>query len=721
MTTLRGHLERITYRHAHSPFTIAKLRVAESRQLVTVTGSMPGVRPGDRLEIVGDWDTHPRYGQQFKARQVTVTPADPLEGIRNFLSSGFIKGLGPKVAAKLLAHFDKSILDVLDTAPERLGEVHGIGAAKAAQIAGAWKEHRGTRKAMLMLQALGMKPFYATRILKALGPSAVDIIRTDPYQLSAHIREIDFFLADQLARQLGMDPSDLRRLEACLLYLLEQATTAGHTCMILEALVARCAQLLEVPVEKVQTALEALAGAGLVVVEETLPGAARIYLGALYAAETAIACRLRAFLTVPIPPPGIDSSKIAGEVVRKLAIAPSDMQLQVLSEILSHRVVIITGGPGTGKTTLIRSVCVLFASLERRICLAAPTGRAARRLSEVTRRKAATIHRLLGSSPSDGFFEKNRDNPLDADVVIVDEASMVDVLLMHHLLEAVPMTAVLVLVGDAFQLPPVGPGNVLADLMASGAIPAFELTEIFRQAQESPIVMNAHRIRSGRMPDLAAPPPDAGSDFFFVETADPAEAARQVVDLCADVLPNRRLFDPVKDIQVLTPMHRGPAGTLQLNQMLQAALNPALHPDSPRGERGALGGFRAGDKVMHLKNNYQKDVFNGDIGAVVRVSRGAEQVVVDYDGREVFYAADELDELGLAYAISVHKSQGSEYPAVVVALLAEHAPLLQRNLLYTALTRGRRLVVLVGSRRAIETALGNDKPKQRLSGLRERF
>jgi len=414
----------------------------------------------------------------------------------------------------------------------------------------------------------------------------------------------------------------------------------------------------------------------------------------------------------------IDPDKIASEVVRKLAIEPSDMQLQILTDILSHRAVIITGGPGTGKTTLIRSICAVFETLGRRILLAAPTGRAARRLSEVTRRKASTIHRLLGCHLTDGQFEKNRDNPLDVDVLIIDEASMVDVLLMNNLIRAVPMGSVLVLVGDVFQLPPVGPGNVLSDLIGSKAIPSFELTEIFRQAQESPIVMNAHKVRTGRLPDLTRQNiADGDTEFYFIEQTDPARAAEIAVSLCAEELPSRFHLDPVRDIQVLTPMHKGQAGTIHLNQMLQNALNPDTGQD--RRKKGK--GFRVGDKVMHLKNNYQKDVFNGDIGAVSTIDGEDEQLLVDYDGREVEYRFEELDELTLAYAISVHKSQGSEYPAVIVPLLTEHFILLQRNLLYTAMTRGRRLVVLVGDRKAIEIALKNDKPKQRLSGLAYRF
>lgn len=720
MTTLQGYLERITYRHESSPFTIAKVRVKETHRLVTVIGAMRDAQPGDSLHITGSWDTHPRYGQQFKAAAVKVIPVDPLEGIRKFLASGFIKGIGPRMAGKLLSRFGVSLPNVFETQPQRLCEVPGIGSAKAARMAESWRTHQDARRTLLMLQACGIKPYHAAKIIRAFGPEAMDILQNDPFRLTAAISEIDFFLADNLARQAGMDPSDLRRLQACLLHLLEQAASEGHTYSLRDELLKKCAHILQVPREKIQTALDSLSVANLVALDAVgdKPASNVVYLKPLHEAETGVAARLNAFLSVPVPPADTNPDKIASEVVRKLAIEPSEMQLRVLTDILSHRAVIITGGPGTGKTTLIRSICAVFETLGQRILLAAPTGRAARRLSEVTRRKASTIHKLLGSHLEDERFEKNRDNPLDADVLIVDEASMVDVLLMNSLIQALPMTAVLVLVGDVFQLPPVGPGNVLADLIASKAVPSFELTEIFRQAQESPIVMNAHRVRSGRLPDLTGKNmADTDTEFSFIEQIDPVRAAETAVSLCAEELPHRFQLDPVRDIQVLTPMHKGQAGTIHLNQMLQQALNPNDGRTHPKKARG----FRIGDKVMHLKNNYQKEVFNGDIGAVIAVDDEDGQLLVDYDGRDVAYEFEELDELTLAYAISVHKSQGSEYPAVIVLLLTEHFALLQRNLLYTAMTRGRRLVVLVGDRKAIDIALKNDKPKQRLSGLAYRF
>jgi exodeoxyribonuclease V alpha subunit len=715
MITLQGHLERIAYQHERTHYTIGKLRVDETHNMVSVVGYMAGAQPGDILRLKGGWETHEKYGPQFRAASVEIVPGDPLDSIRKFLASGFIKGIGPKLTGKLLSHFEADILNVLDSDPNRLCEVSGISAAKAEGISDAWRTHHGARRAMMFLQAFGVKPFHCARILNVLGPDAVEIIKQDPYRLSTDVHEIDFFLADRLAIDLGVEPDDLRRLQACLLYLMEQSIAQGDTFADRNTLMARCAKLTQVDETPVATALDSLVSAGMLVAKSIGgdPPIEAVYLTAFHAAEIGIANRITALLSVPMPPDSLDPDQITSEVVRRLAIKPSDGQLAVLSEISSHRAIIITGGPGTGKTTLIRSVCAVFGAVGKRICLAAPTGRAARRLSEVTGRKAATIHKLLGYHLEEAKFEKDENNPIEADVVIVDETSMVDTLLMFSLLRAVPMTAVLVFVGDVFQLPPVGPGNVLSDLIDSGRIRTFELNEIFRQAQESPIIVNAHRVRAGRMPVLDSADPElAETEFYFMEQTSPAAVVETVVRLCAEIIPRCFRLDPIRDVQVLTPMHKGEGGTLNLNQVLQAALNKSREATAGKGRV-----FRLGDKVMHLKNNYQKEVFNGDIGTVCEIDNEEEELLVDYDGRDVAYGYDELEELSLAYAITVHKSQGSEYPAVVVPMMTQHYVLLQRNLLYTALTRGQRLVFLVGSRNAVEIALHNDKPRQRLSGL----
>lgn len=715
MITLQGLLERIAYRHERSHYTIARLRADESHNMVTVVGYMAGVQPGDALRLRGTWETHEKYGQQFRCAAVEVLPAAPLESVRKFLASGFVKGIGPKLAGKLLNHFDVELLNIIETEPDRLTEVSGISATKAATIADAWQSHHGTRRAMMFLQAHGVKAYHATRILNALGADAVEIIKKDPYRLVTEINEIDFFLADRLAREMGVEPDDLRRLKACLMYLMEQAVSRGDTCVYRQELMARCTRLVPVDAEAITAAMDCLVAGGYLVAASLGgdPESRVLYLKPFHAAETGIARRLAALLTVPVFPVTMNAEEMASEVFRKLAIKPSAAQVDVLMEISSHRAVIITGGPGTGKTTLIRAVCAVFGAAGKRVRLAAPTGRAARRLSEVTGRKAATIHKLLRCNLADGRFDKDENNPLEADVVIVDETSMVDTLLMDHLLRAVPMTAALVLVGDVFQLPSVGPGNVLSDLIQSGRIRTFELTEIFRQARQSPIIVNAHRVRAGLMPDLPAADPSQGpSEFYFIERNTPASVVAAIVGLCTDTLRQRFDLDPVRAVQVLTPMHKGEAGTLNLNQVLQEAVNPQPVRTNKKGR-----GFRLGDKVMHLKNNYQKEVFNGDIGTVSDIDNADLQMLVDYDGRDVAYDFDELDELTLAYAITVHKAQGAEYPAVIVPMITHHYVMLQRNLLYTALTRGQRLVFLIGSRRAIEIAVNNDKPQQRLSGL----
>ena len=444
-----------------------------------------------------------------------------------------------------------------------------------------------------------------------------------------------------------------------------------------------------------------------------------LYLSALHRAETGIALRLKAFLSVPVKPPDIDQEQMTREILARLAIQLSAEQQAVLEEILLHHIAIITGGPGTGKTTLIRSIAAICDRLRQKTTLSAPTGRAARRLSEVARKKASTLHKLLGYNLEQNDFEKDEDDPLDVDVMIVDEASMMDAHLMFHLLKAVPVTATLILVGDVFQLPSVGPGNILSDLIRSGAIRTFELKEIFRQAEKSPIVVNAHRVRQGNLPNLEKDRnPEGLSEFYFIEQYQPETVVKTIVELCSRKIPERFGFDPVRDIQVLSPMHKGTVGTIQLNQVLQEALNPQSSP-------GAGIQFRPGDKVMHLKNNYAKEVFNGDIGVISEIDQSPQlskrRLSVHYDDRLVDYENEELEELTLAYAISVHKSQGSEYPAVVIPLMSQHHPLLQRNLLYTAITRGKKLVIIVGTRQALDTAIKNDKPRNRLSLLDRRL
>jgi len=719
-TSIKGYLEHITYYNQENFFTIAKLRTDKTGNLITVKGYMPDPHLGETMELTGNWEAHPKYGQQFNIEAFEVILPATMEAIQKYLASGVVKGIGTKMAARLINHFQERTLKVIEEHSEKLTEVPGIGKAKAASIANAWRTHHTLRNLMQFLKDMGVKSAYAARIFKEYGPDALNIIQNEPFRLSEDIPRIGFYIADAIVQKSGMPVDDPGRVAACIKHLLNQVMDDGHVFTEEDQLIDRCERVFHISRDAVSNSLKILAEEKEVILESDAAGSGMkyIYLKMLHEAETGIADRMNAMLSVPLHVPKIDSEQMTRAVVKKLAIQLSLEQIQVLEGILSHRVAILTGGPGTGKTTLIKSITAILEFLGMRVLLAAPTGRAARRLSEVTRRKATTIHRLLGYRLADARFEKNQRDPLDIDALIIDEASMVDLFLMYHLLNAVPVNAMLILVGDVFQLPSVGPGSILSDLINAKRIKTFELKEIFRQSQESPIVINAHRIRRGEPPlfntDNEATDP---SQFYFIQKNDPSEAVQTIVELCNKAVPERFSLDPVDEIQVLTPMHKGEVGTLNLNQMLQDALNPGPDVFEIYGAR-----FKPGDKVMHLKNNYIKEVFNGDIGRICSIDPSNQNLSVDFDGsRTVAYDFTELDELTLAYAISVHKSQGSEYPAVIIPIMTQHFALLQRNLLYTAITRGKILVVLVGTQKALSIALKNDTPRKRNSALSHRL
>lgn len=746
MITIKGTLERFTYQNPQNNYTIARLRIPRISDPVTIVGYMAGVSQGETVEISGSWTTHPKYGDQFKIELYKILLPATVPGIKAYLGSGLIKGINQFIAEKIVDHFQENTFDIIENEPEKLKRVRGIGEARKQQIVQAWNGYHGVRKVMQFLQENDAGTGFAGAILQQYGSESLHVLQNDPYQLVRDIPQIGFKTLDAIAMKSGTRAEDGKRLEACVIYSLLMLERDGHVYGPKEKVLQICESISGVKKEEFDDVIVRLADSDDIRIEEmdagrsdkdssnektSSPGAdIRIYLTRLYRAEAVIASRIKAVMSMPVFDAGIEKSEIVEKILSRLAVKLSREQLRVVIGTLKEKIVVITGGPGTGKTTLIRALCEIFNMQNKRVVLTAPTGRAARRLFEVTGKKAFTLHKLLGFDHKSSLFERNSASPLDLDILIIDEASMVDTMLMCSALEAMPATANLMLVGDTFQLPSIGAGNVLADIIESNRVKVFSLKKIFRQARQSPIIIHAHDIRNGKMPELkpdrtsgqsqdnGAESPekekDLLSEFYFIENHSPAKVAETIIDLCSNRIPEA--FPHIDEIQVLTPMHRGEAGTINLNNRLQKVLNP-----SKRVLNSGNFKFKAGDKVMHLKNNYDKDVFNGDIGFVIEIIESENKIMVDYDGRIVEYDILELDELTLAYAVSVHKSQGSEYSAVIFALTMAHFPLLQRNLLYTAMTRGKQLVIIVGSTRAFEAAFNNNKTDFRFSGLRQKL
>ncbi|RPI09787.1 MAG: ATP-dependent RecD-like DNA helicase, partial [Zetaproteobacteria bacterium] len=684
----------------------------------TIVGNFPSLTPGESLRVHGLWSHHKKYGKQFRVdRYEPVVPATVI-GIQKYLGSGMIKGIGPVFATRLVEAFGAETLKVIEEAPERLAEVEGIGPVRRQRIAVAWAEQREIREVMLFLQGHGVSPAYAVRIFKAYGQAAIAIVRENPYRLARDIRGIGFKTADKIARELGIPADSPLRAAAGILHTLNELTDDGHVYVPEAELLRAAEEALEIPAALLPDAIATLAADEAVVVE-TLAAGRAVYLSALHLSETQLARRVGDLLRAPRAVPAIDLAEALPWVERETGLALTEEQREAVRLAFQEKLLVVTGGPGTGKTTILQALIRLLEAKQLRMHLASPTGRAAKRLAEVTGREAATLHRLLEWNPREGGFQRNSRNPIETDFVVVDEASMIDVLLAHRLLQAIPLTATLLLAGDADQLPSVGPGTFLRDLLAVPGIPAIRLTTIFRQAAQSRIVSNAHRVNRGEFPDLGVTGAGQAQDFFFLAEDDPEKLQRLVVDLAARRLPGRYGFDPVEDIQVLTPMHRGPIGAGQLNVALQAALNPPREGRSEILRGGRV--FRVGDRVMQLRNNYDKEVYNGDLGRIAGVDLLDQEVIVRVDGRAVAYDLSEMDELALAYAATVHKSQGSEYPAVIVPVHTTHYPMLQRNLLYTALTRAKTLLVVVGTKKAIAIATRNDAFRRRYSRLAERL
>ncbi len=709
LTTLDGVVERLTFADPESHYAVVRLKVKGRREPVTVVGPLASTQEGEELNLKGRYEIHPKWGEQFRVTWwYAVLPAT-VAGIQRYLASGLIKGIGPELANRLVTHFGPQTLEVIDHTPERLEEVSGIGPKRIKQITRDWQEHQGAREFLVALQGLGLSLSFATKIYKQYGDRALEVATANPYQLALDIQGLGFTTADRLASRLNLDPLTPARLAAGLVHTIDVMSGEGHVFVPKDLLLTNAQELLNVPQDPLSEALRALAREGRVVVQDLSEGQA-VYKKTAWVAESGIARDLGLLKMTPAPPAPLHLNDLLDQVQKERGLELSEEQAQAVTLALKEKVFILTGGPGTGKTTIVSCILDLYQQLGARVLLMAPTGRAAKRLSEATGDEASTIHRALEFSPQIGGFRRNAAEPLRADVIVVDEMSMVDTFLMYHLLRAIPQGARLVMVGDVHQLPAVGPGNVLKDLMDSGVVPVARLTQIYRQAKESLIVVNAHRVNQGAFPLL--PRRFGEVDFVFVELQDPGAIKARLLDLVSWQLPRGYGFDPVRDLQVISPMHRGAVGVQNLNHALQQRLNPR----APRFTFGARV-FRRGDKVMQLRNNYYKEVFNGDIGLVTGFIPDTGQLVVEFDGRKVFYESGEGDEITLAYAVTVHKSQGSEFPGVVLILTTQHYLLLQRNLLYTALTRGRRLVVLMGSKKALALAIKNDKPVRRYTDL----
>ena len=711
---LEGVLERIVFFNEENNFTVARLQALGKRDLVTIVGCLPLPTPGETLRLKGQWVVDTKFGQQFRVEScLSVLPATII-GIQKYLGSSLIKGIGPIMAKRIVDKFGLDTFDIIEDNPERLTEAEGIGPIRTERITKAWQEQKQIREVMVFLQGHEISPAYAVKIFKTYGDKAISVVKENPYRLALDISGIGFKTADKVAWSMGIDPNSQIRAEAGIIHVLSELVDEGHVYYPFEELKKKTAELLEIDQAILDTALSTLAHQERILIEK-LPEVQAVYLTPLHVAETNAARRLRALIGSPKQSLQIDVEKAVEWVQSTSHIDLAETQKLALRKAISGKVLVLTGGPGTGKTTLINSLVRILEKKGQRIVLASPTGRAAKRLSDVTGKEAKTIHRLLEFSPKEGGFKRNEDNPLDADLVIIDEASMVDILLMNHLLKAIPLAATLLLVGDVDQLPSVGPGNVLKDIINSGSVETVVLTEIFRQAQESLIIVNAHRVNRGDFPQLK---PQLGqrSDFYFIEKDTPEEVVTVIKELCAKRLPNAFRLSPLEDIQVMTPMHRGTVGVANLNAELQALLNP-------QGKVITRGGhlFRVNDKVMQVKNNYEKDVFNGDIGTLACIDLEEQKVQIKFEDRIIDYELSDLDDLVLAYAISIHKSQGAEYPAVIVPLLPQHYIMLQRNLLYTAITRAKRLVVLVGSKRAIAIAVRNNKVQRRYTNLAARL
>jgi exodeoxyribonuclease V alpha subunit len=714
--TLNGFIERVTFHNPESGFAVLRVKVKGRDDLVSVVGSTTSVTAGEHVEARGRWAIDRQHGQQFKADELKTTHPASAAGIEKYLASGAVRSIGPKLAARIVSVYGERTLDIFENHSDMLLQVNGIGAERIKRIRESWHQQKAVRKIMLFLTEHGITPGRAVRIYRTYGHEAIARIKENPYQLADDIRGIGFKTADELAAALGIDRNSPYRARAAVQYTLQDLAGQGHCGYPEPGVVEHAVKLVEIEQSIIEAAVQAVVRDGSVV-RESVEGESWLYLVSLYAAEVGLAQSAHRIATaVPHPLPRIDMETALAWVEQRLDIQLAAAQREAIRQAGQHKMLVITGGPGVGKTTLVRSILEIFSAKEQKCVLAAPTGRAAKRLAETTGRTAKTIHRLLEFDPVTGEFQRNQDRPLTGDLFVLDETSMVDVVLGHHLLRAIPREACVILVGDVDQLPSVGPGSVLADLIDSHVVPVVRLTEIFRQASQSQIITAACSINQGETPNLSSS--EDLTDFYFVESGEPEAIQDMVVRLVKERIPARFGVDPRSDIQVLTPMNRSLLGARNLNQVLQAAINPG-----DGGPEVQLFGwtFRIGDRVIQTENNYDREVFNGDLGLVDKINRIEQTMKVNFEGRLVEYDFGDLDELSLAYVLTIHKSQGSEFPCVVIPLHTQHFLMLQRNLLYTAVTRGRQLVVVVGTRKALEMAIRREDTGQRYTALKHRL
>jgi len=705
-------VERITFYSETSGFGVLRVKAKGHHELVTVVGHMATIAPGETINAKGSWVNDKKHGLQFQASQLAILQPTSIEGIEKYLGSGMVKGIGPFFAKKLIQAFGDAVFDVIETEPHRLMELEGIGEKRKEQVIAAWSEQKSIRNIMIFLQTHGVGTARAVRIYKTYGDSAIEKVQENPYRLAHDIHGIGFKTADALAMRLGVEKESILRAEAGVRHVLQGLCEHGHCAVKFDDLIAESVSLLEIPESTIKLGLQQQLDVGNIILD-TINQNACVFPVSLYQAETGVAKQLQRLKANPVPWKSPNLVEVIPWVEKKTGLSLSASQKEAIISVLNHKLSIITGGPGVGKTTVVNSILKILQSKQMSVLLCAPTGRAAKRLSETTRMTAKTIHRLLEFDAKRFSFRHNQDHPLSCDVLIIDESSMIDIVLLYHLLKAVPDSAAVIFVGDVDQLPSVGPGAVLADMIRSQAITTVKLTEIFRQAMHSKIILNAHRINQGYMPANN----EKDSDFYAIYVDSPEEIAEQLLSLVSTRLPKHYQCNPITDIQILTPMNRGGLGTSALNVTLQKQLNGAAEPTIMRF--GTT--FAPGDKVIQLINNYDKDVFNGDIGFITQVNLDDGTLKIAFDQRVLAYEFNELDEIGLAYAISIHKSQGSEFPIIVLPVAMQHYALLAKNLLYTGVTRGKQLVVLVGQKKAVWMAINNKESDQRLTNLSARL